>query len=83
MTARQNMTNSEEKNYAQIYWLNRLYNGDYHSILKHITNKLGSKTKASYQRKQTLKYLAMINNANDDYRKDNIEEIKSALKESV
>lgn len=79
----QDMTNTEEKNYAQIYWLNKLYNGDYHSILKHITSKLGSNTKASYQRKQTLKYLSMINNANDDYSKENIEEIKTALKESA
>lgn len=77
----QNLTNTEEKNYTQIYWLNELYNGDYPSILKHITNKLGSKTKATYQRRQILKYLAMINNANDDYSKENIEEIKRALKE--
>jgi len=77
------MKNTEEKNLAHIYYLNDRYNGDFQSIFNHIKSRLGGNTKASYQRKQALKYLAMINNANDDYSKENIEEIKSALKESV
>ena len=79
----QHLTNIEEKNYAQIYYLNELYHGDFHSIIRHIKNKLGKNTKASYNRKQVLEYLAMINNANDGYSKENIEEIKAALKESA
>ena len=75
------MNNFEEKNYAQIYLLNQYYNGDFNSIFNHIKSKLGRNTKASYQRKQIVKYMAMINNANNDYSQENIEEIKMGLQE--
>lgn len=74
------MTNTEEKNFAQIYLLNDKYNGDFNSILNHIKRKLGSKTKATYQRNQIKKYLAIINNSKDNETLENIKEITGALK---
>ena len=44
-------------------------------------SKLGKNTKATYQRKQVLKNLAMINNADSDYSTENIEEIKRGLQD--
>lgn len=74
------MTNTEEKNFAQIYLLNDKYNGDFNSILNHIKGKLGSKTKATYQRNQIKKYLAIINNSKGNETLVNIKEIADALK---
>lgn len=74
------MTNTEEKNFAQIYLLNDKYNGDFNSILRHIKRKLGKNTKASYQRGQIKKYLAIINNNKNNETIENIREILDALK---
>ena len=74
------MTNTEEKNFAQIYLLNDKYNGDFNGILNHIKGKLGSKTKATYQRNQIKKYLAIINNSKGNETLENIREIIDALK---
>ncbi|TXG36986.1 hypothetical protein [Seonamhaeicola maritimus] len=74
------MTNSGEKNFAQIYYLNDYYNGDFESIIKHIKSKLGKNTKATYQRNLVKKYLSMINNVDDNFCLEKIEEIKLALK---
>ncbi len=74
------MTNTEEKNFAQIYLLNDKYNGDFNGILNHIKGKLGSKTKTTYQRNQIKKYLAIINNSKDNETLENIREIIDALK---
>jgi len=74
------MTNTEEKNFAQIYLLNDKYNGDFNSILNHIKDKLGKNTKATYQRNQIKKYLAIINNSKDNETLENIREIANALK---
>lgn len=76
------MTNTQEKNFAQIYYLNEIYNGDFESIINHIKSKLGNRTKASYQRKQTKKYLAIINNSKEMDSIKYINEIKEALKEN-
>lgn len=73
------MTNTEEKNFAQIYLLNNIYNGDFNSILNHIKEKLGKNTKATYQRKQIKKHLAIINNSKSVETLDNIREIADAL----
>tara|TARA_R110000751_G_scaffold100068_2_gene193763 strand:- start:61625 stop:62587 length:963 start_codon:yes stop_codon:yes gene_type:complete len=75
------MTNTEEKNFAQIYLLNDEYNGDFNSILNHIKGKLGSKTKATYQRNQIKKYLAIIKNSNNNETQANLIEIINSLKE--
>lgn len=75
-----NMTNTQEKNYAQIYYLNEYYNGDFNSIMNHIKSKLSKRTKATYQRNIVLENLAMINNSDDNFL-NNIEEIKRKLKE--
>jgi len=74
------MTNTEEKNFAQIFYLNNYYNGDFESIIKHIKRKLGKNTKATYQRNLVKKYLSMINNANDNFCLEKIEEIRELLK---
>ncbi|WP_242121648.1 hypothetical protein [Aestuariivivens sediminicola] len=74
------MTNTEEKNFAHAFYLNEFYNGDYESIRKHNESKLGKNTKATYQRNLLKKNLSMINNANDNYCHDKIEEIRLALK---
>ena len=74
------MTNTEEKNFAQIYYLNDYYNGDFESIIKHIKSKLGKNTKATYQRNLVKKNLSMINNADDNFSHERIEEIRQALK---
>lgn len=76
----ENMTNTQEKNFAQIYYLNEYYNGDFNKIINHIKSKLGEKTKASYQRGQVKKYLSMLNNDNKDFL-HYLEEIKDKLKE--
>jgi hypothetical protein len=75
------MTNTQEKNFTQIYYLNEIYNGNFESIINHIKSKLGSNTKATYQRKQVKKYLAMINNSKDQNSIQNIVEIQNALRE--
>lgn len=77
----QEMNNSQEKNFTQVYYLNDIYNGDFSSIMTHIKGKLSANTKPSYQRKQVKKYLAMINNAKDQDSMQNIKEIQNALKE--
>lgn len=77
-----NLTNSEERNYTQIYYLNELYNGDFNRILSHITSKLSKNTKATYQKTLLKKYLAMINNADKNYSSEKIEEVKEMLLES-
>ncbi|RMA56646.1 hypothetical protein [Ulvibacter antarcticus] len=77
------MTNTEEKNFAQIYYLNEFYNGDFNSIMQHIKSKLGEKTKATYQRKKVKKYLSMINNADKNFSLEDINEIREALKEQL
>ena len=74
------MTNTQEKNFAHIYFLNQFYSGDTNRIIKHIESKLGKNTKASYQRKKTKEYLSMINNNSYDCL-DDIDEIKSKLKD--
>jgi predicted DNA-binding protein YlxM (UPF0122 family) len=74
------MTNTEEKNFTQIFYLNDYYNGDFESIMNHIKNKLGKKTKATYQRNNVKKYLSMINNADNNFSLERIEEIRHALK---
>jgi hypothetical protein len=74
------MTNTEEKNFAQIYLLNDKYNGDFNSILSHIKGKLGKNTKASYQRGQIKKYLAIINNSKNNETIESIREVLVALK---
>lgn len=74
------MTNTEEKNFAHIYYLNEFYNGDYNSIMHHIKSKLGEKTKATYQRNKVKKYLSMINNSDKNFNLENIKEIREALK---
>jgi hypothetical protein len=74
------MTNTEEKNFAQIYYLNGYYSGDFESIINHIKNKLGKNTKATYQRNLAKKYLSMINNADNNFSLEKIEEIRKALK---
>ncbi|MEP3838893.1 MAG: phage/plasmid replication protein [Algibacter sp.] len=74
------MTNSEEKNFAQIFYLNDYYNGDFENIMKHIKSKLGKNTKATYQRNIVRKYLSMINNADSDYNIERIKEVRQALK---
>ena len=74
------MANTTGKNFAQIYYLNGYYNGDFESIIKHIKSKLGKNTKATYQRNLVKKYLSMINNANDNFCFEKIEEIRLALK---
>lgn len=74
------MTNVEEKNFAQIFYLNGFYNGDFESIMRHIKSKLGKNTKATYQRNLVKKYLSMINNATDDFYLEKIDEIRELLK---
>lgn|GEM_PF-3195449 len=75
------MTNTEEKNFAQIYLLNQQYNGDFNLILNHIKGKLGKTTKATYQRGAIKKYLAIIKNSNNNETLENITEILNALKQ--
>jgi hypothetical protein len=75
-----NMSNTEEKNFTHIHYLNDLYHGDFDSIMHHIKNKLGEKTKATYQRKIVKKYLSIINNADRDFSLGNINEMREALK---
>ncbi len=77
LTNIQEMTNSEEKNYAHIYYLNSYYNGDYNSIIRHIKSRLGDNTKASYQREKVKKYLAMINNK--EIKMDKLNELLNKL----
>ncbi len=74
------MTNTEEKNFAQIYYLNHKYNGDFNNILNHIKSKLGNKTKATYQRELIKKHLAIINNSKNVKAIDDIMEILDCLK---
>jgi hypothetical protein len=76
------MTNTQEKNFAQIYYLNEMYNGNFERIMAHIKNKLGDNTKATYQRKKVKKYLAIINNAKGINTLNNINEFKNALIEN-
>lgn len=76
------MTNTEEKNFGHIYMLNDYYNGDVDKILNHIKNKLSKNTNPSYQKKITLKYLAMIKNTEDNFIKENITEIQDMLNEN-
>ena len=75
------MSNTDQRNYAFYKFLNDYYSGDFNAIMKHIKSGLGEKTKASYQRIQAKKYLAMINNATDQDSMQNIKEIQNALKE--
>lgn len=75
------MTNTQEQNFAQIYYLNEIYNGDFTAIMQHIKNKLSPNTKATYQRTKVKKYLAMINNAKDTNTIPNLIELQNALKE--
>lgn len=75
-----NMSNTEEKNFTQIYYLNDIYNGDFDSIMHHIKSKLGEKTKATYQRNIVKKYLSIINNADENFSLGNIDEMREALK---
>ena len=77
-----NMTNTQEKNFAHIFYLNQFYRGDTNRIIKHIESKLAKNTKASYQRKKVKEYLSMINNTSECFFED-IEEIKSKLREHV
>lgn len=74
------MTNTQEKNFAQIYYLNKYYKGDFESIMNHIKSKLGKNTKSTYQRNKVKKYLSMINNNTDSFF-ENLEEIKRKLVE--
>lgn len=73
------MTNTQEKNFAQVYYLNELYHGDFDSIIGHIKNKLGKNTKATYQRKQVKKYLDIINNEKSKDIISDIDELLCAL----
>lgn len=75
------MTNTEEQNFAQIYYLNEIFSGDFNSIMNHIKSKLSPNTKATYQRTKVKKYLAMINNAKDLDTIPNLIELQNALKE--
>lgn len=74
-----NMTNTQEKNFAHIYMLNEMYNGDFNKIMNHIKNKLSKNTKASYQRSKVKEYLSIINNDSQS-RIDDILEFHNALK---
>lgn len=75
------MSNSEEKNFGQVYYLNKLYNGDFQNIMNHVKNKLSKKTNSSYQRKQVVKYLSMIVYSENNTLTNDLSEILNALKE--
>jgi hypothetical protein len=75
------MTNKEEQNFAQILYLNNLYDGDFNAIMNHIKSKLGPNTKATYQRNKVKKYLAMISNAEEIDTISNLKDLENALKE--
>lgn len=75
-----NMTNAEEKSFAQIYYLNQYYRGDFNRIMNHIKNKLAKKTNASPYRKSVKKYLSVINNNSDSFF-EYLEEMRTKLKE--
>ena len=74
------MTNAEEKSFAQIYYLNQYYRGDFNRIMNHIKNKLAKKTNASPYRKVWKKYLSVINNNSDSFF-EYLEEMRTKLKE--
>ena len=76
-----NMTNNQEQNFAQIYYLNEVYNGDFNEIMKHIKRKLSPNTKPTFQRAKVKKYLGMINNKVNTNSLPNLIELQSALKE--
>ncbi len=73
------MSMADAKNYALTKILYDQYNGDYTSIINYIKGKLSKGTNPSYQVGITKKYIAMINNNNENYCADDIEEIKTAL----
>jgi hypothetical protein len=77
-----NMTNTEEKNYAQIYCLNITYNGNFEQIIKHLKSKYSPNTKSTGLRTKVKKYLSIINNSNDNYNIDLLNEIRERLKEN-
>ncbi len=74
------MTNSEEKNFAQIYLLSEIYNGDFESIVKHLDSRYSRNTKHNL-RGFVKECLFLINNAKDNLITNNINEIKQGLKE--
>lgn len=76
-----NMTNAEEKNYAQIFCLNQTYNGNFEQIIKHLKSKYSPNTKLTGLRKKVKKYLSIINNSNENYNIDLLNEIRENLKE--
>jgi hypothetical protein len=76
-----NMTNTEEKNYAQIYCLNITYNGNFEQIIKHLKSKYSQNTKSTGLRTKVKKYLSIINNSNDNYNIDLLNEIRERLRE--
>jgi len=76
------MTNTEEKNYYHIYYLNELYNGDPKAILNHIKQKLSKKTNPVYQKRIVLKYLAIINDNANNFLEENLTKIQDRLSEN-
>ncbi|WP_157972888.1 hypothetical protein [Aureibaculum luteum] len=74
-----NMTNPQEKNFAHIFYLNDIYNGDFESIMRHIKSKLSKNTKATHQRKVVKYNLALINNSKNQDTMQNIKEMQEAL----
>ena len=75
------MTNKEEQNFAQVLYLNNLYDGDFNAIMNHIKSKLSPNTKATYQRNKVKKYLAMISNAEEIDTISNLKDLENTLKE--
>jgi hypothetical protein len=74
------MTNAEEKNFSQIYFLNEYYGGDFDSIYNHLKSKFSANTKPTGLRKKLIESLSIINNSDSTFNLDNIEEIKNSLK---
>lgn len=75
------ITKSEEKNFAYTFYLNTLYNGNFEQIVKHIKSKHSSNTKIPGLKSQVTKHLSIINNSNNDYNANMLNEIIDNLKE--
>ena len=73
------MTNAQEKNFAQIFYLNTLYNGNFQQIINHIKSKYRSKTKVTGLRAKIKKQLYKINNSKKDFKLQLLNEIREGL----
>ncbi len=73
------MSNTQEKNFAQIHYLNQLYNGNFQQIFDHIKSKYKSKTKVTGLRAKIKKHLSVISNSKKDFNIQLLNEIREGL----